>query len=92
MFPLSASADWLRFDEMGDKLRFLSDYLFLWNGEVGSPTKKSKGSASLFFSRLPPFRSPGAELLQFIGTMPSLTFDEPGRISQHLSFLLHPYD
>ena len=53
--------------------------------------RENKGQESrrrrFFSSLLRPFWPQAAKLIQFIDAAPSLAFDEPGRISQHISEL-----
>ena len=52
--------------------------------------KRQETGRRLFFFRLRSLRPQEAKLVQSIDVMPSLAFDEPGRISQHLTFPLYP--
>ena len=57
---------------------------------MAPPKKTARDSSSAFFFRLRSLWPQEAKLVQSIDVMPSLAFDEPGRISQHLTFSSHP--
>ena len=58
----SPSPDLLRFDEGEGKLRFSSDYLFVWNGEGGPPTKKIERVGVAFFFTITAFSVSGRRI------------------------------